>query len=113
MNFNWLNRDKLMGATMTLLLFPVLQQAAPFFTVGVLSSVQERFTFEMLTAEINTYRDYSDSVKCSPQIRNTIAGWNARIEHEHESNRHWWSDYFSTDRWNAVKTIPLHCEDNP
>jgi hypothetical protein len=110
LNFNWLNREKPFGMMMGVLLMPVIQQAAPFFTVGILQSIQERITFPMIQAEIDSFRFLPDSVKCTPQISNTIAGWNARIQHEHEANRHLWSDAFSTDRWNSVEPIPLPCE---
>ena len=80
-----------------------------FVITGSLASLQERATFPMLRSEIESYRELPVAVQCSPQVANTIAAWNARIEHEHESNRHWYSDGFSTDRWNAVSVIELRC----
>jgi hypothetical protein len=106
---SWLTRDKLFGACATLLLFPIIQQIGTYPIVAVMSGFQERITFQMIRAEIESYRSLPDSVKCTSQISNTIAGWNARIAHEHESNRHVYSDLFSTDRWNAVTLIPLNC----
>lgn len=81
-----------------------------FAASGFLTSFQERATFYMIMAEVNTYRAYSDAVKCSPQVTDTITKLNARIAHEHESNIHWWSDWFSTDLWNTVDLIPLNCK---
>lgn len=92
-----------------MLLFPIIQQIGTYPVVAVMSGIQERVTFQMIRAEIDSYRHLPDSVKCTPQISNTIAGLNARIEHEHESNRHYYSDLFSTDRWNAVEPIALNC----
>ena len=115
MNWGWLTRDKLMGATMTLLLFPVIQQAAPFLTVGVLSSIQERLVFPMIQARIETVRKAAESVPCpAPVADQAIVAqaleWNLRIAHEQEANRHWYSDVFSTDRWNGVTRIAMPCE---
>lgn len=115
MNWNWLTRDKLMGAVGACLLYPLIQQAAPFFTVGVLSSLQERATFPMLVERMEVVRRAGAAMSCPPSVADQpivaqIMEWDLRIAHEQEANRHWWSDYFSTDRWNAVKPIALPCE---
>ena len=100
---------------MTLLLFPVIQQAAPFLTVGVLASIQERFTFPMLDSRIGVVRIAARQMVCPPSVADApivaqVLEWNLRIAHEQEANRHWYSDGFSTDRWNRVARIPLPCE---
>ena len=73
--------------------------------------VVERITFPMIQAEIDSYRVLPESIKCSPQISNTISNLNARIEHEHSTNQQWFLvDWGSTDRWNAVEPIHLSCD---
>lgn len=114
MNWNWLSRDKLMGMTLGVLLMPLIQQAAPFFTVGVLQSLQERLTFPMIMQRIEVVREAARSVPCPAPVADQsiiqqILEWDGRIAHEQEANRHWYSDYFSTDRWNEVRPIALPC----
>jgi len=83
--------------------------SATFAASSLMISLQERATFPMIMAEIESYRALPESVKCSPQISNTIANLNARVAHEKESNRHGFSDLFSTDRWNNVQPITVTC----
>lgn len=115
MNLNFLTRDKLFGLTMGILLMPMIQQAAPFFTVGILSSVQDRLTFPMIQWRIEIVRAAAAAVPCPVPVGDApivaaVLDFNQRIAHEQESNRHWYSDYFATDRWNQVKPIEFPCE---
>lgn len=135
MNWNWLTRDKMMGVTMGVLLYPLIQQTAPWMTVGVLDGLKERFTFSMIEKRIEVIRRAAAHVQCPPTFADQpivvqILDWNTRTVHEKESNqrKNWliyWttnlltlgyypinsiSDIFSTDRWNTVQEIPLPCE---
>jgi len=75
----------------------------------VFSAFMERQQFPMNEKTIEYYRTLPDP--CSPQVRNTIEMWNARIVYEHEANRQWFLvDWASTDKWNAVEPIALHCD---
>lgn len=85
---------------------------------GVYAVITERVQFPMTVRTIDYYRTVSDP--CSVQVRNTIESLNARIEYEHEANRQPWLsvwrpwgmliDLASTDKWNDVKPIELHCK---
>ena len=104
-----------MGMTAGVLLFPLIQQAAPFFTIGILQSIQERFTFPMIEQRIEVVRRAAAASPCPiPVADQAIIGqvleWNLRMAHEQEANRQWYADIFSTDRWNDVQEIPLPCE---
>jgi hypothetical protein len=78
-------------------------------SIGILQSANEWLGFKMIQAEINSYREYPDVVKCSPQVAAVIAQWNARIAHEHEARRHWWSWPMSPYWWKDVKEIDMKC----
>ena len=104
-----LPQDGKMRGVVLLVIGGLFGLVGPWCVTGVLASFQERVSFYNKVAEIESYRELPDMVKCSPQIAAAIAGINARVAIEHESNRHWYTDYFSTDRWNAVEVIPLRC----
>jgi hypothetical protein len=135
MNFNFLNRDKLMGLSFGVMLYPLIQQAAPYMVVGFLDGLKERFTFTMLEKRIEVIRHAASGIQCPPSFADQpivvqILDWDTRIVHEQESNQRknqliYWptylltlgyypinslSDIFSTDRWNDVQEIPLPCE---
>lgn len=115
MNTAWLTRDKLFGAAITMLFFPIIQQAAPFFTVGLLQSLQERMTFPMIEQRIEVVRRAASQMSCPPAVADApimaqVLDWDLRISHEKQSNLLWYSDLFSTDQWNNVEAIPLPCE---
>jgi hypothetical protein len=79
---------------------------------GLYSLVVERQQFPMTARTIEYYRHVADP--CSPQVRNTIEGLNARIEYEHAANQQWFLiDWASTDRWNAVQVIEIQCDQAP
>ena len=89
--------------------------AIAFGAQGMLQSLQERFTFPMIAAEIEVVRQSAQTVECPPSVADTATmaafiAWNIRIAHEQESNRHWYSDALSTDRWMKVEPIRLKCE---
>ena len=110
----WLTRDKLFGLAVGVILMPMVQQTAPWLIGGVLQSVQERLTFPMLVQRIETVREAMAELPCpAPMADQSVVAealqWNLRIAHEQEANRHFWSDLFSTDRWNAVEPIPWEC----
>lgn len=89
---------------------------APWAVTGVLASLQERATFPMLQAQIEQVRADSKAVRCDVEnaafapVVALVEQWNTRIAHEREANKHWYSDLFSTDRWNAVERIVLPCQ---
>lgn len=108
-NFTLLANHPGLAATLGALVALIAQQGFNKVFDGVYSVITERAQFPMTVRTIDYYRHVSDP--CSPQVRNTIEGWNARIEYEHEANRQWFLiDWASTDRWNAVEPIVLHCE---
>lgn len=92
---------------------------SPFFgfvITGTLGSFQERATFPMLAQKIEFVRASSALIPCDSRVLAfapiiaEVVGWNLRIAHEQEANRHWYSDYFSPDGWNSLKPIPIPCE---
>ena len=78
-------------------------------SIGLLQSAQEWLSFPMIVAEIDSYRTYSDAVKCSPQVAALIVTVNARIAHEKESRAHWWSYLMSPWWWLDVRPIEMVC----
>lgn len=86
---------------------------SPWVINGMTGSTQERWTFPMTHQRIEWVRGQVEKVPCVMEILayqallNEVIGWNLRIVHEQEFNRHWYSDWYSTDAWNTVKLIPL------
>jgi hypothetical protein len=74
---------------------------------GFYQVIIERAQFPMIRAEIESLRLDAAGAPCdtNAQLRSSVAEVNKRIEHEHESNRHWFSDWASTDYWNTVERI--------
>ena len=91
---------------------------SPFFSFtisGTLMSIQERATLPMLVERSEVVRRAIAEVPCdgrilayAPVIQQAVE-WNVRVAHEQEANRHWYSDYFSSDGWDRVAGIPLPC----
>lgn len=80
--------------------------------MGLWGVLMERLQFPMIHAEIESLRQDAATTACdqSAMLRATVAAVNQRIEHEHESNSHLWSDWASTDKWQAVERIRFQCE---
>lgn len=117
MNWSWLTRDKLMGMTMGVLLYPVIQQSAPFFVTGALASLAERITFPMIEQRIEVVRRAAWSVTCPPNVADApvvqaILDWEQRRAHEVENNRVPWTvlDLMATDEWNRIRPLTFPCE---
>jgi hypothetical protein len=94
---------------------------SPFcaFTItGTLVSIQERATFPMIEQRIEVTRRAISAIPCDQRILafaplvNEAIQWNLRIAHEKQANQLWYSDYFSTDEWNRLTSIPLPCENS-
>lgn len=81
-------------------------------TFGFWSVLMERLQFPMIQAEIESLRKDVQAAPCgsNAMLLNQAAETNKRIEHEHESNKHVYSDWASTDRWNQVQRIETPCE---
>ena len=106
----------MMGITLGVLLMPVIQQSAPWMVNGILDGVKERVTFPMLEQRMNVIRGAARHMRCPPSYADQpiiaqILEWNARIAHEHESNRVHWTllDVLSTDEWNRIPLIEIPC----
>lgn len=78
-------------------------------TVGLWQIFMERFQFPMIQSEIESLRSDVAAAPCSSNamLISQAASFNQRIEHEHESNRHVFSDWASTDRWMKVSRIEI------
>lgn len=76
---------------------------------GLWSVFMERSTFPMISREIDSLRSDLVTAPCgsNAMLIASAAEMNKRIEHEHESNRRWYSDWASTDLWNAVNRITI------
>lgn len=78
---------------------------------ALFSVVMERLQFPMIRSELESFRKDFQLTPCDQRLmlRQQASTWNQRIEHEWESNRHVYSDWASTDRWNAVNRIEVDC----
>lgn len=76
---------------------------------GLWQVFMERSTFPMISQEIESLRSDLSSAPCgsNAMLIAAAAETNKRIEHEHEANRRWYSDWASTDKWNAVERIAI------
>ncbi len=83
--------------------------------LGFYAVLMERFQFPMIRSEIESLRRDIGSISCgsAAMLVAQAADWNRRIEHEHESNRHIYSDWASTDRWLQVERIEIPCGEKP
>jgi hypothetical protein len=111
-------RDNPREGIVTLLLTAAITSAGVTLTIvgtqggtALFAVVMERFQFQMIRSEIESFRQDYEQTPCSDRImlRQAASTWNQRIEHEHESNKHNYSDWASTDRWNEVKRIDVQC----
>ncbi len=71
--------------------------------------------FQMDIQKIEWVRRAASEMPCGqaglpfqPLIQEVVA-MNERIMYEKESNKHWYSDWSVTDRWNFVNEIPVPC----
>jgi len=78
---------------------------------GLYAVVMERLQFPMIASEIESLRKDVAAAPCNSNamLIANAADWNQRIEHEHEANQHWFSDWASTDRWQQVQRIEIPC----
>ena len=78
---------------------------------GLWSVIVARLEFPMIRAQIESLRQDLGQAPCAaiPMIAAHAAEWNITIEHEKESNRHWYSDWAVTDRWNEVPRLEMPC----
>lgn len=61
----------------------------------------------MLRAEIESLRRDAAATPCgaNAMLRAQVSELNREIEHEHESNKHWYSDWAVSDKWNTIERI--------
>ncbi len=96
----------------------MLSPVMSFTVMGMLTSFQERAIMPMLTERAAVVRRAARHMSCPPTVADApivqaAMDWNLRIVHERESNRHWYSDWASSDGWNAIEPIAFPCEETP
>lgn len=79
---------------------------------GLYNMANARLDFPMIRSEIESLRRDLQSAPCAaiPMLVSQAAEWNRRLEHEKESNRHWYSDWAVTDQWNSIERLEMPCQ---
>lgn len=79
---------------------------------GVYTALTERVQFYLILSEVESLRHDVMTAPCSSNamLLAQAAEWNRRIAHEHEANKHWYSDWASTDKWDRIKRIGIPCQ---
>ena len=93
----------------------VLTLVGPTCVSTLVNSVQDRLSMPMYIQRIEWVRSSSAGLPCGTAmipfapIVNEVVYWNLRIVHEQEANKHLYSDWLTSDKWNSIQIIPVPC----
>jgi len=107
-------KDYLISKAGWVILGTVLSLLGPTIVGGIVHSVQERITFDLLVKQIEWTRLEAERANCDIPflvvgLNSKVMEWDLRITYEQEANRHILTDIWSPDAWNNIKLIPLPC----
>lgn len=110
-----LPRDGKLRGLVLLIIGGVFGLIGPWCANGILASFAERASFPMTLQRIQFLRETAATIPCDERVLAfapivaQVTDMDLRITHEHETQRHLYSRFFSPRAWLQVEPIPVPC----